>query len=260
MAGLLNNTSSYVPHKIRSHPFKCITLPFHFVLLFIFVWFAIYPLVFVNVRSKYTNHYKKQWSENWSYYFWLAAFLLYLFLLGILVCFWRHTPNYELVDDASQGSASIRRRESRIRKHSKECHSICIKTLNKNAETENSDNSCNEHICYVDLKETSVGNIQEQSSKMRPAALCWENEKIKTEVVLECIPSPLTPREQFFFDLLTAANQSVINATINFIENEKLNCEKERLSYSEKIYKDCFIANVPQNYCRSEAFIFVNSN
>lgn len=257
MAGTQKNAApSYVPHKIRSHPFKCITLPFHFVLLFILFWFAIFPLVFVNVHSKYTKHYKTQWSENWSYYFWMAAFLLYLFLLCILICFWRHTPNYEYVEDPSEGSAGIRRHERRIRKHGS------LKTLNKTGgvKTDNCSGSTDGNACFIDLKESDVPD--ERSHKIRPATLCFEDEKNKTKVVLEYVPSPLTPREQFFFDLLIAANQSVMNATISFIDNEKLNCEKERLSCSSKSYaqlSEYFIANVPDRdgCCRSEAFVFV---
>lgn len=163
--------------------------------------------------------------------------------------------------DAYKGSAGIRRRQSSIRKHSKECHSICLKTLNKTGKNE-ADNLHNKHVCYVDLKECGASDVHAKSSRMRPATLCFENEKIKTEVVLECIPSPLTPREQFFFDMFSAANQFVINATIIFIERETYNCEKERMSYSNKIDKELseyFVASIPENCCRSEAFIFVES-
>lgn len=269
MANAESGTSaSYVPHKIRSHPFKCITLPLHFILLFMFFWFGIYPLIFVNVRAKYTKHYKKQWSENWSYYFWIAAFLLYLFLLCTLIWFWRKTPNYEYVENPTEGTTAIKRRESRVHKGSTECCSI---SLNKTRVNEAENSHPNEYkVCFVDMKETpkvveqtflAHNNNQDGLNRKRPAKLHLENENMTTVAVLEHVSSPLTPRDQFFFDLLTAANQSLIDTTVNFIVNERKNCENERLSYSTKSYTEVseyFMANIPkQDYCKSEAFIYV---
>nr|CAI5844065.1 unnamed protein product [Callosobruchus analis] len=73
----------YVPHKRRSHPFYCISLPFLATLVSIFYWIVLVPVIFSVLFTRLT------YNSSWVVFFFVVALSLFILVLMIFVCVWR---------------------------------------------------------------------------------------------------------------------------------------------------------------------------
>lgn len=189
--------TNYIPHKVRSHPLKCLTLPVILLFFFVVLWFVAYPLLFESLSNSYDASYKGVWSKNWPYYFWLVALGAYIFVLAFLVFLWRCTPNYInkrlSLEEASCAKNKLIRAKRRLSRKSKETCSVT----------------------FEDVKDES------QSSARKSDCESDKTEHNCTSVVVEQQRSTLNPRRQFFSDLFASAHANDVNASEKFIEAEK---------------------------------------
>lgn len=258
-----NTKKEYVPNKIRSHPMRCLSLPICLLILFILLWFVIFPVLFVNWYLV-----RKDWIEEPSFYYWIGAYVIFLILSVILVCIWRCMKDSKYLKSPYSSTQS---QKEPILLNKTPYKSNVISTLQRDQSYYNRKSETNK-IQKESLDEKDqVEDLPQKQVKVRPSSLELNN-GIKTRAEFHSLASPLTPREIFFWDLIESANKICTSTTHNFIENEKqmasldncsLNSPKSkedavetRLSKSSAEY---FIANVPnRKSLTAEVFMYIN--
>lgn len=260
----------YVPHKLRSHPLRCISLPMFGLFLFIVFWFVLSPLVYVQLHSLY----HKKWPAEWVYYFFTIAIIVFVILLALLICLWRFNPEKKTVREeecdglivqqpASKNSDfyTVNLTQEKIEEaileenevdDSDSCESL-KSVADKNIQTEITDGSIE--------KMFSRCSIKRRCERKRPESvnLGRQRDPQKYRSLYVGPSSPLSPRELFFYDLIKNANRSDCNITQSFIENEKKACS-QNLTGAKKVSdsSEYFIANIPSPMERiSEVTLFV---
>ncbi|KAF2896417.1 hypothetical protein ILUMI_09760, partial [Ignelater luminosus] len=287
----------YVPHKLRSRPFRFITLPIFGLVLFILYWFIICPLIFVALWRMHHD-----WPKEWPFYYWAGALIIFVILLAILVCIWRYSSRKK---QEAESGIDHKKVPIKCRKDSnpKKLYTISLNTIQKNQDKP-------EKICIepstcqqdsaVTLEQKLIGNspkdedtiekdidkvfrrcsLQHRSQKemKRPESLALST-VTETTAEVHSASSPLTPRELFFWDLIQNANKTRNSITNSFIEHEKEFCSSDDTSLgspksvkstnddpeikaarSEKLSStEYFIANVPdRKSLTAEVFLFVD--
>lgn len=238
----------YVPHRIRSHPFYFIAFPLVTVLTTMFFWLIFCPLLFAKCLTMAFS------DALWPVYFWVTAFIVYLIILALLLCYWRCTPkkkkqavyviSVEDKDEVEEDS--------------------CIE-LNEIPSKEITDINANDS----DIKKDTPDQNElfprcSVRQKKRPQSLMLTEER----PVSQNLSSPLTPRELFFIDLIETANKTCSSTTHTFLENEKQRyspdpvvMDSDNDKTKSSLPAEFFIANVPvdQN-CTSQVFLYVDED
>lgn len=251
----------YVADKLRSHPFKCVSFPLYLIFFFILYWFVICPLIFVRLTNKYDNSLKTFWYISWIYYFWGTCFIFYIAVLSVIICFWKCSPKFVKAKEVS--STSAKRMGSVNNKH---FYSVSLTNLNnlesseRNLKNEQflSESSKNGNVKYESKSELSeevcIKSVAKKAEgKIRPKSLHFKTEKVE----FHRYSSPLTPREEFFYDLYASANRECYSQTKLFIENEKkyYNCfSVEKPKKANVDLTDCDLPR-PQ-YCATSPLTF----
>ncbi|CAH1105362.1 unnamed protein product [Psylliodes chrysocephalus] len=209
-----NNT--YLPHKIRSHPFYCINLPLRVTVLFIFYWIVLVPVLYYIFST-----YVPGFVANTLPYF-LVMFVVFLIIMGIFVKEWRskaHTEKkgiyyikYETPDsvdnlEVKQSIIDIERQPQEVilRKKSREMIFLCDRR--QIIENQRS-------LLIEEIKDTIY---QRENKPERPTNIRIEE---TVRPVSQTANSPLTPRELFFLDMYEYA-KAMRDVTDEFIRKER---------------------------------------
>lgn len=242
----------YVPHQLRSHPFRFLLLPICVVFSFILLWFILYPLIHVYVYKQSIEA-----TENWFWYYWPVALLLFVLLLLFLLCIWRCTPNKTLSEDRREEE-----KECILNNQRNNFYTVYSET-NTNIENENT-----ESVALTDITPSKTEKLFPRCSvKRKPEKLQITKVDIHEQPNKYPVAS-LSPRELFFKDLLESDNKSNSSVTFNaenqpledtvFSALNKINCDTKKNETREY-----FIASVSpgqqQNY-KSNIFMFVNAD
>lgn len=236
----------YVPHQIRSHPFYFIGFPLLTVLITMFFWLILCPLVFAKCSTMaYSN-------RLWPVYFWVTAFIVYLIILALLICYWRcfGKKDKQLIYEITVEDKDQEENECSI--ELKDMPSKDVTDINANDSNIKKDTPDNNEL----FPRCSV------RQKKRPQSLVLIEERPASQN----LSSPLTPRELFFIDLIEGANKTCSSTTHTFLENEKQNYSPDPLVTSSDGDKakcgspsEFFIANVPVDQtCTSQVFLYVD--
>lgn len=246
----------YEAHRLRSHPFKCISLPLWGIFFFIFFWFALVPIIYVLLNMKHG----KEWPSNWIYFFWAICFVIFLIVLCLLICLWRCNPRKKNRDETDELIPNS---------NTSKTQDIYSQTLTADAIKAPKDNKERIGTNVTPKRNTEaipVCNVKRRLDKKRPESvnLTRVHEPQKYRSLYYGETSPLTPRELFFFDLMKSAHESERSLTYSFIENEKKanTLTHPRSSQTDnKGSKEYFIANVTTpDKCTNEVFLFIEND
>lgn len=245
----------YVPHKLRSRPFRFITLPIFGFVLFILFWFITCPLIFVALLKMHYN-----WPKQWPFYYWMVALIVFVLLLAILVCIWRYSSRKNQENSSTMVSGiDSKKMYAKCRKDSnpKKLYTISLNTIQKNQDKPEGicmePSTCQQDASTLKLEKRLAGDnpkdedtiendidkvfrrcsIQHKSQRemKRPESLALST-VTETTAEVHSASSPLTPRELFFWDLIQNANKSRNSTTHSFIEHEKEFCSSDDASLS----------------------------
>lgn len=257
----------YIPHKLRSHPFRCIVLPLICGLFFISYWFMLCPLLFVS------------YFKDIPLLFWSIALLVYIILMAIAIFIWRclgrKDRKQEIVARKQEYDSLLSPEKSNV----KQLYHV---TLINDTSPDKKSHESNTHDSTTNLnkdnniKSENVENSEKAfpkcSVKRKPELMLQKsNERPLSVVSTASSPkSPLTPRELFFIDLIEAANNSpasYIPATQEFLDMERKNClpdmddkTKRQPTKSEIQNSEFFIASVPnQRSTTTQVFMYIAS-
>lgn len=252
----VNSTRKYQSHKIRSHPFKCISLPLWIIFFFIIYWFALVPLIYVCLHMRPG----REWSNNWIYLFWLICFVIFVIILCLLIFLWKCNPNKkneEETDELIPTNVTISKTQE-----------IYPQTLTADAIKTPKDvldkTDKNVHV-ETNLDTKAICNVKRRLDKKRPESvnLTRVHEPQKFRSLYYGETSPLSPRELFFFDLMKSAHESERSLSNSFIENERKanTLTPTTRNTRNKGSKEFFIANVTTpDKCTSEVFLFIEND
>lgn len=220
------NQTTYIPHILRSHPFRFLFLPLCVVFLFIFLWFALYPLIHVYAYRQSIDA-----SENWFWFYWPVALLLFLFLLILLLFMWRCKTNGNCV------------------KQEEEEEEKCILN-NKRKENEFYTSNNSQSVELVEITPAKAERLFPRCSvRNKPEKLQIDKVVIHDEPKNS---TTLSPRELFFKDLLQEADNKSNSSTVFNAKNQAISLNTKKNEY--------FIASVSpkqENY-KNNIFMFVN--
>lgn len=88
------NDRVYIPDQLRSRPFRCIALPAVCLVIFIFYWFILVPLIYHIILTKCKEGHC-DFPRYWNYVYWIIVSLIFLVMLAIAMCLWCHFPKDE---------------------------------------------------------------------------------------------------------------------------------------------------------------------
>lgn len=236
---------SYVPHLLRSRPFYFIGFPWIVLLVSMFYWLVLCPLLFAHLLYFFED------DSRWPIYFWVTVFLFYLVMLSMFVCCWRcsskktkeETLYVTTIDNCDDSS-------------------IELQDIPKTAEEKQENGLCGKSEPSPVIDQDQLFPRCSVRQKKRPDSLVFD----ETRPVSQNLSSPLTPRELFFLDLIEGANKTCSSTTYNFLQNEKKNYTPDEPSVhlsDDQCHSpsEFFIANVPvDKSCTSEVFLYVDSD
>ncbi|KAL3287928.1 hypothetical protein HHI36_002384 [Cryptolaemus montrouzieri] len=204
----MTETLEYVPHKLRSHPFQCLVLPWILVFLVIFYWFSLVPILFTH----YIEVYKPTVFEK--YVFLGVHFVIFVIILAVLVCLWRINPVKNKIN--TNGFYTIVSLDKSLNteddihdkfQHSLEESSICMNKKSYVSSNQDSNVSDSENFDDVNFRECAFHEEE------RP--------------ISQNVEVALTPRELFFRDLYENASKSLSSITQKFIQRERENSSRD---------------------------------
>lgn len=248
MTSCRNNQSVYIPHILRSHPFRFIFFPIGVVLLFIFLWFAVYPLIHVYVYKQSIDA-----SENWFWFYWPVALLLFLILLMLLLCIWRCKLNNSTFENSEEKECILLNN----RRKDKDFYTVSLTA--SEASTVSNENK-NQNIELAEITPAKTERLFPRCSvKRKPDKLQLERVVIHEQAKTAC----LSPRELFFKDLLQGDNKSNSSVVFNQpLEEAVLSAiNKTALNEKKNISREYFIASVSPKLkeYKNNIFMYVNA-
>lgn len=267
----------------KFYPFTYVVLPLMCLLIFFTYWFIGTPIVISSIREQTAN-----WRTPHDLLFWIVAFIIFVLLILLIVCTKtkrcktnpvnnQKRSRYSIVCEKKQSGDT----ESAIGDYDKQQIKLSELPKQKYIAVPQQDDVQVQNNRPTDLKiERCQTILQRQSSVITtPEELISDNNEEKIDklnfLVRTPLPSqssqpqtPLSPREEFFKDLLFGSERNSRLASTCFpmpmTPEKKTEEEESVVEYIEKKTEDeesvaeYFIANVkPKEIEMSEAFIVV---
>lgn len=254
----------------KFYPFTYVAVPLMCLLIFFTYWFIGTPIINLTIRKQTEN-----WRTHHELLFWVLAFIIFVLLILLIVCTKTKRSKTKLVGNKKRSRYSIvcetkqsgDTDESANGDYDKQQIKLSELPKQKYIEVPQQDDVQVRNNRPTDLKiERCKTILQRQSSVITtPEKLISDNNLEKIDklnfLVRTPLPSqsshpqtPLSPREEFFKDLLIASEQNSRLASTCF----PIPMTPEKKPEEEETVAEYFIANVkPKELEVSEAFIVV---